>query len=77
MPGAKFPDGSGAGAGGEPLPCKLEIGRGLSPTEAVTTQIKSDLLPMTTRSFHKNMICKDPWHQAEVGGPSADAAAQF
>ena len=73
---ANYPDCSGSGEGGEPLPCDIDIGRGLSPTEAITTQNKSDLLLMTTRSYYNNCIFKDPWHQAEVGGPSADAAAQ-
>ena len=67
---------SGSGEGGEPLPCNIEIGRGLSPTEAITTQNKSDLLLMTTRSYFNNCIFKGPWHQPKVGGRPADAAPQ-
>ena len=43
---ANYPDCSGSCEGGEPLPCDIDIGRGLSPTEAITTQNKSDLLLM-------------------------------
>ena len=74
---ANYSDRSGSGEGGEPLLCNIAIGRGLSPTEAISTQNTSDLLLMTTRSYFNNCIFKGPWHQAEVGGPSADAAAQF
>ena len=67
---ANYSDRSGSGEGGEPLLCNIAIGRGLSPTEAISTQNTSDLLLMTTRIF------KGPWHQPKVGGRPADAAPQ-
>ena len=73
---ANYSDRSGSGEGGEPLLCNIAIGRGLSPTEAISTQNTSDLLLMTTRSYFNNCIFKGPWHQPKVGGRPADAAPQ-